>query len=354
MRFSILIPVYNVEKYLPLCIDSVLSQSFDDYEIILVNDGSTDNSSVICKEYASKDSRIKYYDKENEGLLLTRRYSIKRAVGDYLLFLDSDDYWEPNLLNVVNDAICESNADIVTFRFKRVRDDGSVLNVDKDVFPDKTLFSKEDKEKFIRKFVSSSRLNVIWGKCVRRDIVDSSADYSKFNDKKGEDLLQSIALIENANSIYYINDVLYNYRLSPTGRGRNFKLKYVTDYEEVRGYVLDHLKSMGVSEKTFNAFFTRYIEGLMVYMNSIVRACKSKKDFSDICNQIKGFQTYQEVDSTIVLNHLKGRLALNYRLFLRDNYLALYLICCFYNKYKAILAALAKKARPVLRKMRCN
>ena len=95
MRFSVLIPVYNVEKYLDQCLTSVLTQDYSDFEVVLVNDGSTDQSPIICQKYAESDPRVKYYDKNNEGLLLTRRYSIKRASGEYIVFLDSDDYWEP-------------------------------------------------------------------------------------------------------------------------------------------------------------------------------------------------------------------------------------------------------------------
>lgn len=92
--FSFIIPVYNVEKYLPECIESILNQSFTDYEIILVNDGSTDNSLEICNYYKQKDARVKLLDKENEGLAETRNKGIKIASGEYLIFLDSDDHLE--------------------------------------------------------------------------------------------------------------------------------------------------------------------------------------------------------------------------------------------------------------------
>lgn len=79
----------------------MLAQHYHDYEIILTNDGSTDGSPAICEAYAAKDARIRYYSKQNEGLLLTRRYAIRLAKGEYVLFLDSDDYWAPNLLETV-------------------------------------------------------------------------------------------------------------------------------------------------------------------------------------------------------------------------------------------------------------
>lgn len=337
MRFSILVPVYNVEKYLKQCIDSVLSQDFDDYELILVNDGSTDSSPQICMEYAERDGRIHYFSKENEGLLLTRRYSVKRAQGEYVLFLDSDDYWESGLLTRVNRAIVESAADMILYRFRRIRDDGSPVLDDKDVFADKTLFDENNKEEFIKAFVSSSRLNPIWGKCVRRDIIDTDADYSAFGDKKGEDALQSIALIRNASSIYYINDVLYNYRLSASGRGRNFKLKYITDYDAVGGHVLKQLKEMRVSEDTVNLFYRNYMRGILTYLNPLVRVSKSFSEFSGHCHTIRNLPVFMEAADALKKRELRRKVPLNQSLFMGKKDWLLYEKCKAYNWVKALV-----------------
>ena len=91
MFFSVVIPVYNVEKYLSQCVDSILAQSFTDYELILVDDGAKDNSGKICDEYAQKDSRVKVIHKENGGLVSARQAGIKMAVGEYVFHLDGDD-----------------------------------------------------------------------------------------------------------------------------------------------------------------------------------------------------------------------------------------------------------------------
>ena len=92
--FSVIIPIYKVEKYLNRCIDSVLNQSYKDLEVILVDDGSPDKCPEICDEYAKKDKRVKVIHKENGGASDARNYGIKAASGEYLMFLDSDDYWE--------------------------------------------------------------------------------------------------------------------------------------------------------------------------------------------------------------------------------------------------------------------
>lgn len=337
MKFSILVPVYNVEKYLRQCIESVVNQDFYDYELILVNDGSTDSSPLICQEYVAKDKRIKYFSKDNEGLLLTRRYSIRKANGEYVLFLDSDDYWLPGILTRLNDAIEESKADMILYRFKRVREDGSLLYEDKDVFPDKTLFREKDKDEFIKEFVSSSRLNTMWTKCVKRSIIDAGADYSRFRDLYGEDFLQSIALIKNASNIYYINDILYDYRLSANGSGRNFKLKYIADYEIVREYVYSFLQQMNVSEDTRLRFLQRYIEGIMLYMNSVPRSSKNFSDFKNVCKKVRSFPLYRKASETVDGECLNKEGKRNYLLFKHGLYFLLYLKTSLRNRIRTFV-----------------
>lgn len=313
MRFSILIPVYNVEKYLPKCLDSVLAQNFADYEVILVNDGSKDRSPEICENYAKKDSRIKYFSKDNEGLLLTRRYSIKRAAGEYVLFLDSDDFWREGLLEFLDDAIKRTGADIVTYRFCRMRDDETPIYNDVDVFPGETYFDEDTKEDFIRAFVSSSRLNTMWSKCVKRSVIDSDADYSGYKDRKGEDLLQSIALIRNAKTILYTNEVFYNYRLSPSGRGRNFKLSYLADYEVVRRHVYEELLRMNVTIETIKAFYCRYISGLLGFLSSLACYCKNNREFAEECARIREYELFKKASHTLTVNDVPSEVRKEYK-----------------------------------------
>lgn len=110
---SIIVPVYNVEKYLRRCVDSLVRQSYSNIEILLVDDGSMDESFSICKEYAIKDPRIQVFHKENEGLGLTRNYGIERAVGEYITFVDSDDYLTSDAIEEMLKKAIMTNADVV-------------------------------------------------------------------------------------------------------------------------------------------------------------------------------------------------------------------------------------------------
>ena len=128
MLFSIVIPVYNVAPYLRECVDSVLAQEFTDYEIILVDDGSTDNSPAICDEYAEKYSQIKVIHKTNGGLSDARNFGIKEAQGDYLMFLDSDDFWNGrNVLSELHNIIVERNPDIIIHELSSFYDLGKIV-----------------------------------------------------------------------------------------------------------------------------------------------------------------------------------------------------------------------------------
>lgn len=114
---SVVVPVYNVRKYVGQCLESVIGQNLRELEILVVDDGSTDGSGTICDEYARKDRRIRVYHTENRGLSAARNYGIEQATGEYIAFLDSDDWIEPDMYEILLDLTMQTNADIVTCRF---------------------------------------------------------------------------------------------------------------------------------------------------------------------------------------------------------------------------------------------
>ena len=117
-KISIIIPAYNVEKYLSQCLDSILAQTFKDFECICVNDGSTDNTLTILREYANKDNRIKIINQKNSGSSVSRNNGIKQALGQYISFIDADDWVTENYLEILYNKIIETDADIVRASYK--------------------------------------------------------------------------------------------------------------------------------------------------------------------------------------------------------------------------------------------
>ena len=135
-----------------------------------------------------------------------------------------------------------------------------------------------------------------------------------------------------------MNDTLYNYRLSPSGRGRNFKIKYINDYEEVRQHVYNNLLDMNVSSDTLEKFFSRYIEGLMDYMGRIIQISSSYQEFTGYCEMIKNFKLYtciENIGCTVKLEDKKADAV--YRLFRGENYRILYINNILKNMIRGIL-----------------
>lgn len=116
-KISIIVPVYNVEQYLPRCIDSILAQTFTDFELLLIDDGSNDNSGKICDEYAEKDNRIRVFHKGNEGVSSARQIGLEKANGQYSIHADGDDWLESNMLERMYKMANTTNADIVISDF---------------------------------------------------------------------------------------------------------------------------------------------------------------------------------------------------------------------------------------------
>jgi len=127
MKFSIVIPAYNVEKYINECLASLMNQTYDNFEAIIVNDGSTDDTAKVAEKYL-KDTRFKCYKKKNGGLSDARNFGVKKAKGDYLLFLDSDDYYDENLLKNLNDELVKEQVDVLRYQVTRVYEDSDLVS----------------------------------------------------------------------------------------------------------------------------------------------------------------------------------------------------------------------------------
>lgn len=216
MRYSILIPVYNAAAFLPQCLDSVLCQGGSDYEVILVNDGSTDTSPAICAEYAQRDTRFHLIHQENRGLLMARKAAIAAAQGDYLLFLDADDFWEPNLLETIDPILQREQPDVLVFDMQFY--DAGHRRPFASSFPDGTRIDGSEKRQFVAHWVEKEYLNEMWRKVIRRSCIHlSDPCYAPAYLNFGEDMLQTAYVLHHAASIYYCGKILYNYRMNPKG-----------------------------------------------------------------------------------------------------------------------------------------
>lgn len=237
MRFSVVVPVYNVEQYLSECLDSVFDQDFDDFEVIVVNDGSTDKSLSLCEEYVrTHKEKMRLISQPNHGLLMARRVAIKAATGDYIVCLDSDDGLRHDALSVLDKALRRTDADLVSFQASR---DSSFANPYMDY---SGLTEVADAEGMIS--IERARLalcttyafNSMWCKAIRRNCIGQHDDYRGFEGLQyGEDLLQVASVLDKAKTICVINDILYFYRDNPCSISHSINSRRMADITMVRG-----------------------------------------------------------------------------------------------------------------------
>lgn len=203
MRFSIVIPVYNMERFLAKCLDSALNQSFADYEIVVVNDGSTDSSRKILSQYETTSAKIKVIDQENKGLGGARNTGIQHATGEILVFLDSDDYIPSNMLEEIDSYLQEYNLDILAFDCNMVNTSGKILQVATaaDISNEYTTLSK-------KQFLLLEPTACL--KVYRRSLYTAHAIL--FPERLWyEDLATVLKLVPHANRLGYLKKPLYYY-----------------------------------------------------------------------------------------------------------------------------------------------
>lgn len=201
---SVVIPVYNVKKYLEKCVDSVLKQEYRNIEVVLVDDGSTDGSGELCDLYASRDKRIVVLHNANSGPSAARNSGIKAATGEYILFVDSDDYIAPQLISTVVKKAIESNADIVMFDAEAVDENGGHIE-----------YFNAFQNKFNSDFLNMPQvllsLPALWNKLYRRELFMNNNVFIPENICIGEDFTVNTQLLSLSQKTDYCNEALYYY-----------------------------------------------------------------------------------------------------------------------------------------------
>lgn len=214
MRFSILVPVYNVEDYLPECLDSIINQSFKNFELICINDGSTDKSLEILQAYSNKDPRIKIVTKKNQGLLWARRDAIKIAQGEYILFIDSDDkYHDLDALNRIDNCLLRhKNPELLLFDRAEIIND-KVVYTCPHFYETERCFQRADIDELRYNYIVRNYLNAIFLKCIKTDVIKrDKTDYSVHNPQMAEDVTQSMFIFDECKTVVFLPDYIYLYR----------------------------------------------------------------------------------------------------------------------------------------------
>lgn len=222
-KVSVIVPVYNIEKYLRECLDSIASQTLDNIQVLMIDDGSTDSSASICKEYEEKYDGFEYYYKENGGTATARNVGLKNAKGEYIGFVDSDDYIEPEMFEKMYYAAKRDNSDIVLCPTRGLYD---YTHVESN-FYDSRMMKDIIFPRILPHLVESGTFRTIdWGNCsriFRRDIVEKNGVRMYEGSRRCEDFAFSVECTLHANSYTVIDEgELYHYRPNENSKSRSY------------------------------------------------------------------------------------------------------------------------------------
>ena len=263
---SIIVPIYNVEEYLRECLDSIMSQTYQNFECLLINDGSPDNSADICREYVEKDSRFRYFEKENGGVSSARNLGIEHSKGEYITFIDSDDWVDSDYLEVLYNALIDENADISVSIYKRFHMADNCWyfhsfqrGYEKKIFTGSELI---DNLQLLSSFDHS--YSSVCGKLVKSVRVETI----RFNEETtlGEDMEFWYKLYLISDKIVYVNKDTYIYR---------------TSNDEYKHFELEKIRSDIQHRLNFIAFLTArdlevtsYVDDCILYLHNLVDKMK--------------------------------------------------------------------------------
>lgn len=285
IKFSIIVPVYNVEKYLPKCLDSLVNQTYSNIEIICINDGSTYSSLKILEEYAKKDNRIKIINQENQGVSVARNEGIDNAIGDYILFVDADDWIEINTCDILNKKIEKNNLDLIIFNAYIAKNSQCYFGF------------RSNKENIM--------YSNMWSICYNREFLNINNIHFPQNIKIAEDHIFRLQAITMANKISIIDEFLYYYLADRENSSSKIKTVIQDDIKSYKYTVQQDWFENAVKEQQEKIidFWIKLIGGTLfkisntdidiAYLENFIKDVKQyQKEKSLKLTQIKNFETF--------------------------------------------------------------
>lgn len=295
VEISIIVPIYNVEKYLVKCLDSIESQVFRNFEVILVNDGSTDNSPNICDEYCEKYDHFQVIHKKNEGLGFARNTGIEKAIGEYVVFIDSDDYVDDNFLSELYNKIKDTNSDTCLGGFKRVDNYGNVKY--KERYEEKVYSGRDVYSKLFPKMLGSSpeksdsiRMSV-WNAIYSIDIIKkNNIRFPSEREFISEDIVFDINYYKFSQRVVLINSLAYNYRINSESLTLKYNKSRFEKYKYLCSELAKKLTEFGFDDEAkirlYRMYFVNVRTCILQEINSVLHPSykEALKNISDICS----------------------------------------------------------------------
>lgn len=289
-KVSIIVPVYNVEKYLDRCMESLLNQTLKDIEIILVDDGSPDNCPQMCDDYAKKDSRVKVVHKQNAGLGYARNSGLDVASGEYVAFVDSDDYVDTSMYETLWNEACSSKMDVVFCGFRIEQRNG--IWKDSNEVAERTEWNGEGVKDFILDMIACAPYvkkerkyeMSVWHSIYKTSIIENNR--IRFHSERevvSEDFPFQVEFLLRANKVVYLPLVFYYYCLNGTSLTTTFKPEKYERFKALYKLLNDQLTDIPESQLRTDRFFIGYVRSFLLHLFNTDFADK-KELVRIICN----------------------------------------------------------------------
>jgi len=306
-RVSIIVPIYNGAKYIHKCMEMIINQTFKDFELIIVNDGSTDNSFEMCNEFAKIDKRIKLVSKKNEGTWAARNRGIDVSLGKYIIFFDCDDWYEENLLKEMYELIYKNDVDLVIAGQTNVFVDKNGKTIRRTtVLPNKYFFKTKDE--ILSNYILLRKEEIgdtLWNKIYKSEIIKK---YNlKFeNYKRGEDTIFNANYYEHIDSCIVMGKAFYNYRIE---NENPVWLKYSENYLSIvakeNGTIVNKLKEWGKYDRPAIEYqSTHFTYRIIEYFYRVVykgNHLSYKNKFNEVLNLINDEQVIMNLENSNVI-----------------------------------------------------
>ena len=336
---SIIIPVYNAEKFISKCLDSILAQTYKNIEILCINDGSKDNSLEILREYSKKDNRILIVDKKNAGVSAARNDGIIKSTGDYIMFVDADDWLESNAIEMLYNTLIRENVDVVRGNYYRnITYDKFDYIGDMDNLKNIKIFLTEamNRAYVIQKFMDKKLHSFIWLFLIKKESVLKTSLF-KTDVFLMEDTIFCMELFENIESIYFLNIPLYHYycNMSSCTTSSEYYIRNMYNLLNVYKYLKNFVDNSKCDLK--NSFEKMKAEITNIIINHFYtmyrKNLKSKKELVEEINKILANQDAYNLFKSTNVKYLSFRLRIPIRLILKKDYKKLF---AFYKFRKLV------------------
>lgn len=336
IKISVIVPIYNTEKYIYGCINSIISQKYKNIEIILVDDGSLDNCPSICDELSKKDNRVKVIHKKNEGLGYARNSGLDIATGDYVIFTDSDDILDLNTIDTIVENLNEKNYDMILYGFKYMDVEDNIL---KEFIPSPEKYEYIGHKEVVNEFLphlvnvlpNEKNFNMNFSSCMccinRKIIEDAKWRFVSERQILSEDIYSLIVLYNHINSVKILDKSFYNYRINSNSLTHVYR---EDRFEKVKNMYFELLKidfNNNLKER-FDYLFLSYVIGCI---KSIVL---SNNKYNYKKNKIK--EIIEDEDLNVIVNNFLEKETLKrkiyFYLFKKKRILGIYLLTYIQTK----------------------